>query len=310
MKIVISGALGHIGSKLIETLPVDLKNAELVLIDDLSANRFCSLFNLPAGNFTFVEGKVTDVNLDFLIKGASVVVHLAALTDAAGTSDRPDLVYRNNLDSTKKVADICLKYNVPMIFPSSTSVYGSQASLVDEDCTELAPQSPYADSKIQEESYLRELFAKGLKGNILRFGTIHGASKGMRFHTAVNKFSWQAVTGQALTVWETALDQKRPYLALEDAVSALIFLIKKNHYDNALYNIVTENLTVRQIVNELKLYRPNLEVKLVQHKIMNQLSYEVTNLRSRNLGMEYKGSYKKSIKETMALFESINSNLI
>ena len=53
---------------------------------------------------------------------------------------------------------------------------------------------------------------KGLKGVSCRFGTIFGASPGMRFHTAVNKFCWQAVMGQPITVWSTAYDQKRPYL--------------------------------------------------------------------------------------------------
>lgn len=306
MKIIVTGALGHIGSYLIEKLPFVFNDSKFILVDDMSASRYCSLFNLPKGNFTFIEGKVINVNWENFIRNADVVIHLAALTDAAGTSDRPDLVYRNNLDSTKFVADMCLKHNVPIIFPSSTSVYGSQSLLVDEECLELAPQSPYADSKIQEETYLKELFVKGLKGVILRFGTIHGASKGMRFHTAVNKFSWQAITGQPLTVWETALDQKRPYLALEDAVSSLLNIVSNKYFDNKLYNIVTENLTVRQIVDELKLYIPNLEVRLVQHKIMNQLSYEVSNQKSIKLGIAYKGSYKKSIKETIELFKTIN----
>ncbi|MNT43199.1 hypothetical protein D3C72_1796560 [compost metagenome] len=129
----------------------------------------------------------------------------------------------------------------------------------------------------------------------------------MRFHTAVNKFSWQAVVGQPLTVWETALDQKRPYLALEDAVEVISFFIKNKLYDGELYNVVTENLTVRQIVDCLKEYRPNLNVKLVQHKIMNQLSYEVSSEKLMKKGFKYKGSYKSSIKDTMNLFRNINT---
>ena len=34
---------------------------------------------------------------------------------------------------------------------------------------------------------------------------------------AINKFVWQACMGLPLTVWKTALDQKRPYLDLKDA---------------------------------------------------------------------------------------------
>ena len=51
---------------------------------------------------------------------------------------------------------------------------------------------------------------------ILRLGTILGFSKGIRFHTAVNKFCFQASLSQELTVWRTVLHQRRPYLILED----------------------------------------------------------------------------------------------
>ena len=48
MKIVVTGALGHIGSRLIRELPTMFPEAEIVLIDNLSTQRYCSLFNLPA----------------------------------------------------------------------------------------------------------------------------------------------------------------------------------------------------------------------------------------------------------------------
>ena len=48
-----------------------------------------------------------------------------------------------------------------------------------------------------------------MKFIILRFGTIYGVSSGMRFHTAVNKFCYQAAFNKPLTVWKTALNQKK-----------------------------------------------------------------------------------------------------
>jgi nucleoside-diphosphate-sugar epimerase len=43
MKIVVTGALGHIGSRLIRALPDAFPDAEIVLLDDLSTQRYCSL---------------------------------------------------------------------------------------------------------------------------------------------------------------------------------------------------------------------------------------------------------------------------
>ena len=114
--------------------------------------------------------------------------------------------------------------------------------------SDLKPQSPYAEAKLEAEQLLDRLGAeKGLKFVTCRFGTIFGTSIGMRFHTAVNKFCWQAVMGQPLTVWKTALHQHRPYLDLGDAVKAINFIIQKKLYDGRIYNVVTTNSSVSNI---------------------------------------------------------------
>ena len=200
-KIVVTGALGHIGSAFIHSVVAE-DDFEVTLIDDMSAQRYCSLFNLPlGGKFKFVEADVCTADLDELLKGADTVIHLAAITDAASSFDRKDEVERVNFDATVRVANACLKIGASLIFPSTTSVYGVQESLVDESCTpeQLKPQSPYAEAKLKSEQWLAS--CDGLKYVVLRLGTIFGVSPGMRFHTAVNKFIWQACMGQPLTVW-------------------------------------------------------------------------------------------------------------
>lgn len=306
--ILITGALGHIGSALIRQFPALFPNAHLVLIDDLRAQRYCSLFNLPeSGAYTFIEGCVQDLDLTPYLTSARTVVHLAALTDASGTADTPDKVHQNNFHATHVLAESCLEAGVPLIFPSSTSVYGSQANEVDETCEELVPQSPYATCKLKEEALLQGLFQKGLKGAILRLGTIYGTSPGMRFHTAVNKFCWQAVMGQKLTVWETAMDQKRPYLCVQDAVRAFGHAIKQELYAGDLYNVVSGNHTVRAVIDEIQQVVHTLSVDYVAHRIMNQLSYCVRANRFQERGFAFQGQLHMGIHETVALLKQARS---
>ena len=86
MKIVVTGALGHIGSALIRQLPLHFPDAEIVMVDNMMTQRYASLFDLPAvGRYQFIEADVRSVDLRPLIEGAHVVVHLAAITDAAGS---------------------------------------------------------------------------------------------------------------------------------------------------------------------------------------------------------------------------------
>ena len=308
MKIIVTGALGHIGSKLIRELPKHFDLLEVVIIDDISTQRYSSLFNLPKNAcYSFIEGKVQDIELDKIVSGAHCLIHLAAITDATGTADKPELVHKNNLDATRAIANSCLKNNVPVIYPSSTSVYGSQSSLVDEDCTELFPQSPYAECKINEENLLKQFFNEGLKGIICRFGTIYGISPGMRFHTAVNKFCWQAVMRQPIAVWETAIDQKRPYLSLTDAVHAFVWIIKNNLFDGNLFNVATNNQTVRDVINNIKTHINDININFVKHRIMNQLSYEVSSDKFKSTGFKFTGSFSQEIEETINLLKNTNS---
>jgi nucleoside-diphosphate-sugar epimerase len=275
------------------------------MIDNLLTQRYCSLFRLPdRGDYRFIEMDVANNDLRPIVEGADVVIHLAAITDAASSFRNKEQVEQLNYGATAHVAEACKEENSAMVFVSSTSVYGTQGEVVDEDCSpeELKPQSPYAETKLREENLLQTLGNSGaLRFVICRFGTICGVSPGMRFHTAVNKFCWQAVMGQPITVWRTALHQKRPYLALGDAVEAFNFIIKHDLFDQRVYNVLTENLTVYSIIQFIEGYIPQLDIKYVDTEIMNQLSYEVSNLRFRKLGLEFKGSVEKSIGETIEL---------
>jgi len=310
-KIVVCGALGHIGSRLFRTLPDQYPDVEIVLLDNLSSQRYSSLFNLPGnGRYRFFEKDVLADDLTPVFEGADVVVQLSAITNAAGSFEIREKVERENYLATERVAQACLRTGSALINISSTSVYGTQKEVVDEDCSEedLQPQSPYAETKLREEKLLAELGrSDGLRFVTFRFGTIFGVSPGMRFHTAVNKFCWQAVTGQPITVWRTALHQVRPYLDLEDAVSAIGFVMRSNLYDGKIYNVLTLNATVSEILDVIRAHVPDIAIEYVDTKIMNQLSYHVSNQRFRSRGFEFHGNLRRGIADTFSLLRGVHS---
>ena len=307
MKFVITGGLGHIGSLLIRKLDFWYPNSNIVIIDNLHSERYCSLFNLPKqSKKIFINKNLCDLELQDIFKDTKCVFHLAAITNAAASFDNASEVENNNFNATKKVALACKEVSVPMIYISSTSVYGTSSKKVDENCSEieLKPQSPYAESKLKEENFLKELSQNShLEMVILRFGTIFGISPGMRFHTAVNKFCFQASFGLPLTVWKTAYEQLRPYLYLEDAMKAFKILIDQSLFDNQIYNVLTGNYSVKNIIDEIRLFYPNLEIKFVESKIMNQLSYEVLNEKFKSKGFTTQNNIKEGIQETLKILE-------
>lgn len=304
MRIVVTGALGHIGSRLIRELAPAGPGAEIVMLDNLASERYASLYDLPeAGRYEFVEGDVLSADLTALFAGADAVVHLAALTNGARADlrERMELV---NVHGTARVARACAGLGVPLLFPSTTSVYGVPNGVVTEDCSpeELRPQSPYAGWKLQSEELLRSLGRQqGLRFVIFRMGTIFGPSVGMRFHTAVNQFCWRAVTGQPIEVWQTAAHQFRPYLDLGDAVRAMIFMMRHRQFDGRVYNVLTLNATVTHVVEVLSAFVPGLEVTYVDSPLMNRLSFCVDNQRFSKLGFEFSGSLERGIGDTVEM---------
>lgn len=308
MKIIITGALGHIGSRVVRELPEVFHEPEIVLIDNLHTQRYPSLFNLPGnGVYKFYEEDILKTDLRPFFEGAEVVLHLAAITDAASSFKNRGQVETVNFEGTVKVAEACREMGCSMIHISSTSVYGTQKLVVAEDCSpeDLNPQSPYAETKLKEENFLRSLGSdENFKFVIFRFGTICGTSPGMRFHTAINKFCWQAVMGQPLTIWTTAKDQKRPYLVLSDAIRAITHFIKEKLYPGDVYNVLTSNMTVNSIKDIISEFIPNIKIEYVDSEIMNQLSYEVCSQKILKTGFKLTGDIRGNILETINLLRS------
>ena len=304
MKVVVTGALGHIGSRLIRDLAALQPSPQVVLLDNLATERYASLYELPsAAAYRFIEGDILTADLSRIFAGADAVVHLAALTSSARNEHR-ERMQHVNVDGTERVARACLAAGIALLFPSTTSVYGVPHGVVSEDCTpdELRPHSPYASWKLQSEELLRTLGRdEGLRFVIFRMGTIFGPSLGMRFHTAVNQFCWRATTGQPIEVWQTASHQFRPYLDLSDAVRAMLFMLQRGQFDGRVYNVLTLNATVAHVVEVLGSFVPDLRVEYVDSPLMNTLSYCVDNKRFAQLGFECRGGLAPGIGDTIAM---------
>ena len=238
-----------------------------------------------------------------LTKNMDVVIHLAAITDATSSFEQSEEVKLVNYQGTKRIAEACIATDTNLLFPSTTSVYGSQSKCVDETCPieELKPQSPYAEVKLLEERILRKT-KRNFDYVSLRFGTIVGPSTGMRFHTAVNKFCMQAYLNRPLQVWKTALHQYRPYLSIRDAFKTFKFFIKKKNFDRDIYNIVSENITVNDIIKKIEKHKKT-KIKLVNEKIMNQLSYKVSSEKVKKIGLNLSSKIQEDITSTFRILK-------
>ena len=111
---------------------------------------------------------------------------------------------------------------------------------------------------------------------------------------------------QKITVWKTALNQKRPYLELDDAINSIIFIIENNLFNGEIYNVVSCNVTVNNIIKIIKKNVKKLEIEYVENEIMNQLSYHVSNKKIISKGFEFSGDLEVGISETINILKNFN----
>ncbi len=307
MNLLITGACGHIGSYIAKNIFKIKKIKKTYLLDNLKSTQINSLFNSDKkNNLTFFHDDLTNYNSIKHFKNIDYIIHLASLTNAEISFGRKKEMYFNNLKCLDNIIKYSIKNKTKVIHISSTSVYGKQTNIVDEKCEKkyLKPQSPYADIKLIEENMLKKN-TKRLSYTTFRFGTISGISPGMRFHTAVNKFCLKASLNEPVTVYKTALNQYRPYLSLKDAFKLLKYTIENDFFNNDIYNALSENFTVNQILNKIKIYKKNIKIKFVNSEIMNQLSYKVSKIKLEKHGLKLNRKIATDIKDTLNLLKNI-----
>ena len=296
MKILITGAAGHIGSHLISNIHRLKKINKIYLVDNIISNKFSVLFKISNKKFKFLYGDLVNKKFCNSLPKVDIVVHLASITNSEKSFDDKKFIYQNNLGCFNNILKYCSKNKVRLIHISSTSVYGSKNGLIDEK-SKFNPLSPYAEIKVKEEKNLKKF--KKIKYVSLRFGTISGFSNGMNFHTAVNKFCFNSVMNIPIPIWGKALNLYRPYLSLNDAYKIIKYVIEKNFFPNDVFNIFSENKTVKQILNHIKKENFQIKIRYVNSKILNHLSFMTSKKKIQRYGLKLNSKISNDISKTL-----------
>lgn len=308
--ILVTGALGHIGSALIRDLCNNYNFNQLLLLDNLTTSRFPSLYNLKCkSSLKFINHDIRENLTSLISDNIDCVIHLAAMTEPSLSVKKPKAFIDHNIKATESVLNFCHQKGAKYIGVSSTSIYGTSGQNLSEDeiYDDGIKQSPYAQCKLMEEILVKKYIENhNIDATVLRFGTIFGTSIGMRFHTAVNKFCWDASINSSVSVWKTALNQYRPYLDIKDSTRSIIFAMNSAQCANEVYNVVTSHNTVNQILSMIREFRPAIKVNLIDSPIMNNLSYSLSTKKFEDIGFTSTGSIKLAISDTLDLFKSFS----
>ena len=245
--ILVTGALGQIGTELVEALQ-DKYGKECVIPTDVREANGCT--QLDVMDAESIENLVQS-------KGITDIYHLAALLSATGEKN-PDLCWSVNVDGLVNVISAAKKYGCRVFSPSSIAVFGPDCPKHAPQVTGLNPTTVYGKTKVVGEHLA---MSSGID------------MRGLRYPGLI---SWKAPAGggttdYAVEIFHAALseghyncfvreDTRLPMMYMDDAIRATLELMD-TPFDSlgtsrGGYNIAGCSFTAGELVNSIQRHIP------------------------------------------------------
>jgi nucleoside-diphosphate-sugar epimerase len=225
-KTLITGGSGYIGSLLAD----GLQNAGLQVrvLDSLLHGQEELAAEQERAGIEVIRADIRDADARRrALDGAEAVVHLAAIVGDPACARDPEVSDEVNVRATEAlVADAAAAGVERLVFASTCSNYGRMTDPtvpITED-GELAPVSLYAEQKVAMERLILAQNGGGPAATCLRFATVYGVGRRMRFDLTVNEFTRELWSDRELEVFGEQF--WRPYIHVRDAGRAVLNVLQ------------------------------------------------------------------------------------
>ena len=246
--VLVTGAAGFIGSKLVMRLFHDFRNIRVIGVDSITDYYDVNIkyerlkeIELLNRDWTFVHASIADkdaVERIFSEDRISVVVNLAAQAGVRYSITNPDAYVQSNLIGFYNILEACRHYEVEhLVYASSSSVYGSNKTVpYSTDDKVDNPVSLYAATKKSNE-LMAHAYSKlyNIPSTGLRFFTVYGPAG--RPDMAYFGFTDKLVKGETIKIFNYG-NCKRDFTYVDDIVEGVVRVMQhapeKEHGEDGL----------------------------------------------------------------------------
>ena len=260
-KYLITGCAGFIGSNLVKSLE---KDYELILVDDLSEG---AIGNLPKNlRKKLIKKKIQNLR-KLNTKSLSGIFHLAAQASVPLSLKEFYKSTLNNLASSIKAFEFSKKYSAPVVYASSSAIYGN-LPLGNDEIRKFSILSPYAQDKISIEDYAKrsyEIF--GVPSIGLRLFNVYGPGQNANspYSSVIPIFINRMLKKLPITI--NGGFQTRDFIYVKDVVDVMKKSMQKIQKKNVCKNL---NLGTGRSVKITVLFNLIKEMLEVNPKIIRK----------------------------------------
>jgi UDP-glucose 4-epimerase len=243
MRYLITGGAGFVGSHVVDALTT--RGDSVLILDDLSTGRLQNIEHIRDSDLVeFIEGSVLDEELvDDCIRSVDACLHLASAVGVQLVVSRPLDSLQRNIRGNDIVISAAARHNRPLLFTSTSEVYGKNSSGALSEDSDRILGSPhklrwsYATAKAFGEalaySYARE---QGSEMKVVRLFNTVGPRQTGAYGMVLPRFVRQALAGEDLTVYGNGT-QSRCFGHVLDVVHGILHVLDSEHSAGKVFNI-------------------------------------------------------------------------
>ncbi len=236
--VLITGGLGFIGSAIAQEFST--RASRVTIVDSLVSSVVSPQEFISKG----MAVKICSVD-DFLnsIGGRldhDLVVHAASYVGPAGILKYTGRIAPRTLATTSALAEACVESRVPLLFISSSEVYGTNGVLREDSDVQFPAgfnaRLEYALGKYASEAILCNLHSSGLNSMSIRPFNVIGARQSRLGGFVVPTFVQQALAEKPLTVFHSG-HQQRAFVCVDDVANFVCNVQLSNFNSNPTFNV-------------------------------------------------------------------------
>ena len=253
-RIMVTGALGQIGTDLVEELRKKYGNDNILATDIRKIEDNPGVENGPFEILSVIDSD----SMDNMVKEYDIqaIYHLAAILSATG-EENPELCKKINVGGTVSVLETAKNNNLRVYAPSSIAVFGPDAPKTAPQTTPLNPKTMYGKTKVIGENLANEYWHN------YRVDT-----RGLRYPGLI---SWKSPAGggttdYAVEIFHAAIEKghydcfvdsntRLPMMYIDDAIRGTLELMEApiNEIGNSRsgYNISGLSFTAQQLADSI-----------------------------------------------------------